>query len=375
MDGARCRLLEIQGARNVVITGGTLVGSRGGQPEWGMGILASDAVDLLIEGMTFRDFYFDGILLTGNVGCRRVVVRGVTAENNRRTGLAIVSADDVTVEDSTFTGSHGQSPEAGVNCEPGPGASVRHLRFRRSTFRGNAGVGLYAHQGLGIAVDDATVESSRVEGNDQGIVAAKVSGVAITDTDVVGHRARGRSGIALGDGTTHAVVARNRLEDNFRGIVSAGASDVEIRENVVTGTGFDPGAGHGDDGDGIVCRGLRAIVAEACVVTANTVSRCAGSGIVAALVSQVRLLDNSVEETGQRGIHLRSTTSSVVSGNHISRIGLEAALLYDGIELTQSANANVVTSNVCRLGGGMRNAIGVGPGCVGNQIVSNTVLP
>ena len=375
VKGARGRLLEIEGARNIVITGGTLVGSRGGQPEWGVGLLASDAQDLRIENTTFRDFFFDGILLTGNTGCRRVVVRGVVAENNRRTGLAIVSAEDVTVEDSTFRGSHGQSPEAGVNCEPGPGASVRHVRFRRSTFVGNAGVGLYVHRALGVAVEDATVEDSRVEANDQGIVASGVLGVTITGNTVLGHHARGRSGIALGEGTVRALVAGNTLEGNLRGIVSAGASEVEVRENVVVGTGPASGFGAGDDGDGIVCRGLKAMVPEACVIVGNTVRRCAGSGLVAALVSQVRLVDNIVEETGQRGIHLRSTTASLVSGNHVSRIGLEAPGRYDGIELTQSANGNTVTSNVCRLGGGMRNAIGVGPGCVGNQVVSNTVLP
>lgn len=375
VDGARCRLLEIQGARNIVITGGTLVGSRGGQPEWGVGLLASDAQDLRIENTTFRDFYFDGILLTGNAGCRRVVVRGVTASNNRRTGLAIPSAEDVTVEDSTFQSSHGQSPQAGVNCEPGPGAAVRHVRFRRSRFLDNAGVGLYVHVALGEAVEDATLEDSRVEGNDQGIVASGVVGLTIIGNTIVGHRARGRSGIALGDGTARALVARNHLEDNLRGIVSAGASDVEIRENEVVGTGVLSGFGAGEDGDGIVCRGLKAVVPSACVVRDNTVRRCAGSGLVAALVSEVRLLDNTVEEVGQRGIHLRSATASLVSGNHVSRIGLEASLRYDGIELTQSANANTITGNVCRLGGGMRNAIGVGPGCVGNQVVSNTVLP
>jgi nitrous oxidase accessory protein NosD len=375
VDGARGRLLEIQGERNIVITGGTMVGSRGGQPEWGVGLLASDAQDLRIENTTFRDFFFDGILLTGNTGCRRVVVRGVTAENNRRTGLAIVSAEDVTVEDSAFRGSRGQSPQAGVNCEPGPGASVRHLRFRRSSFVGNAGVGLYVHRGLGVAVEDVTVEDSRVEGNDQGIVASGVLGVTITGNTVIGHRARGRSGIALGEDTARALVAGNRLEDNLRGIVSAGASDAEIRENVVVGTGPGSGFGAGDDGDGIVCRGLKAVLPEACVVAGNSVRRCAGSGLVAALVSQVRLVDNIVEDTGQRGIHLRSVGASLVSGNHVSRIGLEAPGRYDGIELTQSANGNVVSSNVCRLGGGMRNAIGVGLGCVGNQVVSNTVLP
>jgi parallel beta-helix repeat protein len=120
---------------------------------------------------------------------------------------------------------------------------------------------------------------------------------------------------------------------------------------------------------------LQAVVSEACVVAGNTVRRCAGSGIVAALVSQVRLLDNTVEETGQRGIHVRSASASLVSGNHVYQVGLEAPGRYDGIELSHSANGNTITSNVCRLGGGMRQAIGVGAGCVGNQVTSNTVLP
>src|SRR5204862_6194119 len=122
------------------ISGGTDVGSGVGTREWGVGILASDAEALVIEDVTLRDFFFYGILLTGNRGCRRVIVRRVLSENNRRTGLAIPSASDVTVEDSTFRGSHGQSPEAGINCEPGPGASVSKLRFSRCTFSGNAGV-------------------------------------------------------------------------------------------------------------------------------------------------------------------------------------------------------------------------------------------
>ena len=110
VDGARCRIFEIQGQRDVEIRGGTLRGSRGGSPEWGVGILASDAEDLVIEGVTLRDFYFDGILLTGNRGCRRVTVRNVVAENNRRTGLAVVHAADVTVEEARFEEPAGSRP-------------------------------------------------------------------------------------------------------------------------------------------------------------------------------------------------------------------------------------------------------------------------
>jgi nitrous oxidase accessory protein NosD len=375
VDGARCRVLDVSSTRNVTIAGGTLVGSRSGAPDWGVGILASDAEDLTIEDVTLRDFYFDGILLTGNRGCRRVRIRRVTAENNRRTGLAVPAASDVTVEDSTFRGSRGQSPQAGANCEPNAGGEVRGVLFRRSTFEGNAGVGLYMHKALGVTVADVTAEDNVVRGNDQGIVASGAEGARIVRNRVSGHRARGRSGIALGDGTVDAAVRDNVLEDNLRGIVAAGATGVTISGNTVVGTGPLAGAGAGDDGDGIVCRGLKGVLEGACTVSGNTVRRVAGSGIVAQLVSRVSVEENVVSETGQRGVFLRSTLASEVRGNRVSAVGLESPGRYDAIELQASAHDNLVSENACRLGASGRQAVGVGPGCLRNRVFGNVTLP
>ena len=375
VNGARCRLIEVSGRRNVTIRGGTLVGSRVGAPQWGVGILASDADDLVIEGTTFRDFFFDGILLTGNRGCRRVQVRNVTAENNRRTGLAAPAVVELTIENSTFRGSRGQSPHAGVNCEPNAGGEVRQVRITRSTFADNAGIGIYIHRALGVSVSDATVEDNVVAGNEHGIVASAVSGVTIRRNRVSGHRGRVRSGIALGEETSRAVVADNVLEDNFRGIVSAGATEVEIRGNILTGTGTTGDAASGEDGDGIICRGLRGLLAGACVVRQNLVRRAAGSGIAAQLVSRVEISDNRVEDAGQRGILLRSVTESEVRGNQVAGAGAETSKRYDAIELVASSNDNLVTQNVCRLGPQTRADITIGPGCMRNRVFGNVSVP
>jgi nitrous oxidase accessory protein NosD len=374
VDGARCRILDVSGTRGVTVAGGTLVGSRGGAPEWGVGILASDADDLTLEDLTLRAFYFDGILLTGNRGCRRVRIRRVVAEDNRRTGLAIPSASDVTVEDSAFRGSRGQSPQAGANCEPNAGGEVRQVLFRRSRFEGNAGVGLYMHKALGVTVADVTAEDNVVSGNDQGIVAAGADGARLLRNRVSGHRARGRSGIALGEGTTRAEVLDNVLEDNLRGIVAAGATGVTIARNTVVGTGPLAGAGAGDDGDGIVCRGLKGVLEDACTVSQNTVRRVAGSGVVAQLVARVSVTDNAVSEAGQRGVLLRSVQDGEVRGNRVSAVALESPGRYDAIELQASANDNLVTENACRLGATARNAVGVGPGCLRNRVFGNVTL-
>jgi len=374
VDGARCRLLEIQGRRNVRISGGTLVGSREGSPEWGMGILASDATDLVIENVTLRDFHFDGIILTGNEGCRRVAVRGVVSENNRRTGLAIVHASDVTVEESTFAGTRGQSPEAGVNCEPNRGESVRNVRFSGCTFRGNANVGLYVHRALGDAVEAVTVEDSVVEANGYGIVANGVTGLVVRGNAVRGHHGHETPAIVVGDSEA-PVILENRLEDNFRGILAAGARGADVRANTVVGTGPAGERSGGEGGDGIVCLGLRGLLAEACVVRDNTVRRAAGSGIVTRLVTGVRIEANTVEAAGQRGILLRTTAASEVRGNSVTGAGAESGGRYDAIEVTHGSSGNTVSANVIRLGVGTGEAVSVCATCPGNRVEDNVVFP
>jgi len=376
VEGARCRVFEIQGRRNIVISGGTLIGSHSGSPEWGVGILASDVQDLTIENTWFRDFHQDGILLTGNQGCQRVVVRGCVAVNNRRTGLAIVHASDVTVEASTFGGSRGQSPEAGVNCEPNPGEAVRNVRFNGCTFTGNAGVGLYVQRGLGAAVSNVSVESCVIERNGSGIVASGVEGASIVANRVAFHLGPMRSGIALGEGTTLATVVGNWLTENFRGILSSGATGVEIRENTLVGTGPAPSAAEAVARDGIACLGGETMLARACIVANNTVRRSGANGIVARLVSHVQLLDNTIEDVGHRGIHLHGTGNSDVRNNTISGSGQEPPPgRYDAIELEQLSYLNKVIGNVIHRSSGMRTPIGVAPDCKGNWILANTVLP
>jgi nitrous oxidase accessory protein NosD len=372
----KCRILYIEGGKKIVIRNGTLVGSRSGSPSFGMGILASDAQDLVVEDLQVHDNYYDGILLTGNTGCRRVRISRVVSSHNRRTGLAVVAAQDVTVEDSTFQESQGQSPQAGANCEPNKGGGVRHVLFRRCIFSGNAGVGVYIHRALGDGVSDASVLDSKVQDNEAGIVASGVDGVTLTGNEVSGHHEKGKSAIAIGEDTTGAKVVANDLEDNFRGILAAGATGVEIRSNTVVGQGVEPGEGAGESGDGIVCMGLRPpLLQNPCVVAQNTIRGHPGSGIVARLVTQIELLDNIIDEVGERGILLIATTASEVRGNQVSRVGLEAPGTYDAIELSEASADNRVVNNTCTLGPGARQAVMIDPGCPGNTLDGNVVVP
>jgi nitrous oxidase accessory protein NosD len=372
--GARCRIFTIEGKRRITFSGGTLIGSTAGTPEWGVGILASDAQDLVIENVWFRDFHHEGILLTGNAGCQRVTVRHSVAVNNRRTGIAIVHANDVTVEDSTFNGTSGQSPQAGLNAEPNPGESVRKLRIRRCWFRGNKGNGIYIHKARGAAVSDVSVETSVVEDNDYGIVVSEASAVYLARNKVMRHAAQNRAGIVLG-AVQQAKVLANFIDANFRGVLSSGSTGVDIRGNVIFGTGAAAVAHGGDGRDGVLCLGGNAIVPNACIVADNTIRRPPGSGIVTHLVTGTQLLNNAIEDPGQRAILMRGTSSSQARGNRITGAGREPPpRRYDAIELEQQSNHNVVVSNTIRRSPGLRNVIGVAAGCVGNTVAPNTVL-
>jgi nitrous oxidase accessory protein NosD len=250
-------------------------------------------------------------------------------------------------------------------------AEVHDVRFTGCTFSGNAGIGLYVHKALGVAVSDAAVENSVVEDNSQGIVMSGVEGVFISGNQVTSHVEKAKSGIALGEGTRRATVTGNRLERNFRGIIAAGASEVDIRGNTVVGGG--PVAGGGEDADGIVCRGLRGILPDACVIASNEVRSVAGSGIVAQLVSGLRIEGNTVEASGQRGLLLRSAVRNEVRGNKVHGASRESANRFDGIELTQSADENQVTGNEVRETASMRSPIRVGADCQGNRLSDNLV--
>lgn len=369
VNGERSRAISIFGKRNIVILGGTLVGSRTGTPRFGVGVLASDAENLIIQGTTVRDFFFDGILLTGNTGCRNVKIRYVIADNNRRSGLTAVLASGVTVEWSTFRGTNGQDPAAGVNIEPNTDGVVDNFRFANNFVTGNAGNGLYIHQGLGVLVSNATVERNTVANNGHGIVAMQVQGITVSNNRVSGHRGRRKAGIHLGN-VANGVVSGNIVANNYRGIFTVGGR-AEIRANTVFGMG--PIAGAGDEANGITCLGYNGVSTGSCVVASNTVRRASSNGIMAQDVNSVRILNNVVEDSGLRGIYLRRSSSNDVSGNAVRRSGYAEPGQNDGIEMAFDANNNVVAQNAIHANTAMRTPIGVGPGCDGNEIRQNTV--
>jgi hypothetical protein len=110
------------------------------------------------------------------------------------------------------------------------------------------------------------------------------------------------------------------------------------------------------------------------VISSNIVRNCAGAGIAALLVSDVRVLSNVIERTGQAGLTFGRTSSSEARGNTISTIGLEAPGQYNVVAVTRASHRNVIVGNVLRLGTTARNAVGIGADCLDNQVLDNVVV-
>lgn len=138
-------LLTIEDVSNVSVVGGTLEGDRkehqGKDGEWGMGIrIMRDAANITIARVTSKKMWGDGFYVKG---AKNVRFCGVTANDNRRQGLSIVSVDGLLVVNSVFMNTRGTRPGAGIDLEPNKATqTISDVRIERSKFLDNEGPGI-----------------------------------------------------------------------------------------------------------------------------------------------------------------------------------------------------------------------------------------
>ncbi len=141
-------ILDIAGASNVTVTGGTLEGERrqhkGKGGEGGMGLrILRGAEHITVSGVTAKDMWGDGFYVKG---ASDVKFCAVAAIYNRRQGLSIVDASDVLITHSSFRDTRGTPPAAGVDLEPDrPEQRIKNVRILDSEFVNNEGEGIKLH--------------------------------------------------------------------------------------------------------------------------------------------------------------------------------------------------------------------------------------
>ncbi|GGA42581.1 right-handed parallel beta-helix repeat-containing protein [Dyella nitratireducens] len=172
---------------NVEILGGYIVGERSqhlGTNGMGYGISIQEANQVYVHDMTLSNNWGDGVLVGTTFGWRTftppsgVTLTRVIANNNRRQGLSITAANQVYVVNSSFTGSNGTAPQAGIDIEPQTLGPTSQVRIENSVMSNNVGNGLEVHDN----VSDVVVTSDAAENNQgYGVFTLGTDNVTITN--------------------------------------------------------------------------------------------------------------------------------------------------------------------------------------------------
>jgi len=141
-------VISFVNVNNVTLAGGQVRGERyghlGSTGEHGrvLGIWSSSNIDVI--NTRISDAWGDGVYMwdDSNKKTENIHFCNVTVSSSRRQGIGIVGATNVLIEDSKILGSHGTSPESGINCEPNPGQQVTNVVIRNCEISGNAGTGV-----------------------------------------------------------------------------------------------------------------------------------------------------------------------------------------------------------------------------------------
>ena len=181
-------VLNIQGADNVNILGGTLNGDRLSHDmsnpnwtwnngkgfnspyygEWGTGLSIQSSNNTLVSGVKFKNFWGDGISLfpdkdQAEAGAlsqaKNVHITGCTFDYNRRQGISVGHANNVEIDHSLFENTDGTGPAAGIDLEPGGGSTeqVTNVKIHDNVFLNNNNAGLTAYAAPKSKVSDVHV--------------------------------------------------------------------------------------------------------------------------------------------------------------------------------------------------------------------------
>lgn len=206
-------IINIENAVDANIVGGTIIGERtehlGTSGEWGMGIRLYGATNIIIKNVKVKNNWGDGFYIAG--ASKDIKFCSVTADNNRRQGMSIISVNGMIVDNSTFKNTNGTAPQAGIDIEPNKNDIVEHVKIINSSITNNhgAGVAIYVGETTFRKVRSVTIENNSISNNSAG-------GISLTNTNdnkIINNTVTNNKtfGISLNKGTNTNFIERNIL--------------------------------------------------------------------------------------------------------------------------------------------------------------------
>jgi len=268
-------ILLIKNAQDVNVTGGTLQGERdqhqGTTGEWGMGLQVQNSQRVVVEGVTAQKCWGDGFYISGSSD---VTFSKVSADQNRRQGMSVISVNGLVVRDSTFKNTAGTLPEAGLDIEPDQGETVSGVLITGCRFQNNGGNGIQIGVALSLSnlawIRGVRVENNTCEGNGNGLcVLAKIP----------------QAGILIANTTAHSLNKNQCLANQGKGIYATeGANNLQITGNICQKNSSD---------------GLGQYKCTGNTITGNTVTNNGGYGILTLSCTGGTISGNTQSGNGQ----------------------------------------------------------------------------
>ncbi|WP_010179826.1 right-handed parallel beta-helix repeat-containing protein [Aquimarina agarilytica] len=163
--------ISINNEKNVVVSGGTIIGDRDNHiytPRKSDGSVVHDEGHLIcingesqfvtIENTVLAKANGDGILMVGSKKgsaaqkLKNIVVRNNNFSENRRQGISLVGSSDVLIENNEIHHTKGTSPQFGIDLE-GAGRLNQHITIRSNYFHHNTGGDIVNTDGKNVLVE------------------------------------------------------------------------------------------------------------------------------------------------------------------------------------------------------------------------------
>ena len=114
--------------------------------EWRMTLAIRGCKNVNVSGLTLKDSGGDGIYVDGGRERRaseNVVLRDIVCDNHYRQGISVISAENLKVENCTFSNTWGTPPASGVDIEPDKSEQrIKNTVFSGCQFIDNVGDGI-----------------------------------------------------------------------------------------------------------------------------------------------------------------------------------------------------------------------------------------
>lgn len=150
-NAAGYEILRIHDVKSVAILGKVkIVGERnehiGNTGEWGMGISIKGAENVRVENSLIQDCWGDGLYIGKTEKknfSKNITIKNLEFQNNRRQGISVISAINLSIINPVISNTKGTPPESGIDLEPNhPSEYLQNIKIINPSTSGNEGYGL-----------------------------------------------------------------------------------------------------------------------------------------------------------------------------------------------------------------------------------------